>query len=270
MSSATADVSTRTVNRSWLRHDFLPLYLRGLLLAARQPTRIIPPVVLPLFFLVIQNGVLGRVVTMPGFPVDEYVAFLLPLPLLMAIATTGSSSGFLVVEVIETGYFDKLLLTPIRRSSVLLSGLAVDGTRVVFQTLLLIGVTVALGGDIVTGFAGVVMLVLLALAFGLAYAGIGLTMALRTGSAEATNSVFVLFFPFVFLSPAFLPRDLLEPWVQVVAAYNPITYVIEGLRAVTVTGFAWTDVFQALVAIAAIAAITLSTSFAALKSRTQQ
>jgi ABC-2 type transport system permease protein len=256
-----------TEPRSWLRHDFWPLYRRGMLITLRQPSRLIPPLFIPIFFLVVNVAALQEIIALPAFPTDDYVAFFVPVPILMAVASIGNAAGFIVVEDIESGYFDKLLLAPIGRMSILLTRLAVDGTRAALQTLLVLGVAVLYGGRIASGWAGVPLIVALGFLFGLAYAGIGLTVALRTGNAEATQSSFILFFPLVFLAPTFVPMEVLAPWLQTAASWNPITYVIEGIRVLTVEGFVLREVAGALTAIGAIGALTLSGAFLALRAR---
>lgn len=253
--------------RSWLRHDFWPLYRRGVLITIRQPSRLIPPLFIPIFFLIVNVAALTEIVNLPDFPTDDYVAFFVPVPILMAVASIGNAAGFIVVEDIESGYFDKLLLAPIGRMSILLTRLAVDGTRAALQTLLVLGVAVLYGADIASGWAGVPIIVAIGFLFGLAYAGIGLTVALRTGNAEATQSSFILFFPLVFLAPTFVPMDVLAPWLQTAASWNPITYVIEGIRALTIEGFVWSEVLTALAAIVAIGALTLGGAFQSLRAR---
>ncbi|HEX9888488.1 MAG TPA: ABC transporter permease, partial [Nitriliruptorales bacterium] len=113
-------------------------------------------------------------------------------------------------------------------------------------------------------------LIAMAFLFGLAYSGISLTIALRTGSAEATQASFIIFFPLVFLAPTFVPIEFLPGWLQAVVAVNPVTYIIVGLRALTVHGFQWGEIGWALVAIVLIGGATLGSAFRALKVRTNQ
>lgn len=257
--------------RSRLRHDLWPLYRRGMLVTLRQPSRIIPPLVIPIFFLVVNVAALQEVVNLPEFPTRDYVAFFVPVPVLMAVASIGNAAGFIVVEDIESGYFDKLLLAPISRTSILLSRLAVDGTRVAMQTLIVLAVAALYGMEMAAGWVlGTAVLIAMAFLFGLAYAGIGLTVALRTGNAEATQSSFILFFPLIFLAPTFVPMEILAPWLQTAATLNPITYLLEGMRALTVDGFAWAPIAGALAAIVAIGVPTLGSAFLALRARARQ
>lgn len=269
----TAAARGDQVPRSWLRHDLLPLYRRSIRTLTRVPSALIPPLFVPVFFLVVNTAALGNITESPVFQaqgVDNYVAFFVPVSLLMTVASVGSGSGMALVQDIDRGYFDKLLLAPISRTAVLLSRLMVDGTRAAAQALLILIVALMIGGKVETGIIGGLMLIGMAFLFGLAYAGISLTIALRTGSAEATQASFIIFFPLVFLAPTFVPIEFLPGWLQAVVAVNPVTYIIEGMRALTTFGFRWGDLAGALVAILAIAALTLTSAFRALRSRTNQ
>lgn len=267
------DVTSDQVARSWLRHDVLPLYRRSLRALRRVPSALIPPLFMPVFFLVVNTAALGNITDAPVFQqqgIDNYVAFFVPVSLLMTVASVGSGSGMALVQDIDAGYFDKLLLAPISRTAVLLSRLMVDGTRAAAQATLILLVSLFIGGKIEAGIIGALMLIAIAFLFGLAYAGISLTIALRTGSAEATQASFIIFFPLVFLAPTFVPVEFLPGWLQAVVAVNPVTYVIEGMRGLTVHGFRWGALLLAVLAIGAIGLLTMVSAFRALKVRTNQ
>lgn len=253
--------------RSWLRHEISPLYLRALRTWLRVPSAVIPPLFIPIFFLVVNTSALRNITQLPVFTTTDYVAFFLPVSVLMSVASAGNGSGMSVVQDITTGYFDKLLLAPISRTSMLVARLMVDGTRASLQAGLVIVVGLLLGADIATGFLGALGVIALAFGFGLAFAGIGLNIALRTGNPEATQSSMMVFFPFVFLAPTFVPLEFLPDWLRTVAQVNPMTYVIQGMRELTTVGWGWLELLWAVVAIGAIALLTLSTAFAALRRR---
>jgi ABC-2 type transport system permease protein len=73
--------------------------------------------------------------------------------------------------------------------------------------------------------------------FGVAYAGFGILVALRTRNVQATQSSFLLFFPLLFLTPNFVPFDRLSPLMETLARINPISYVIVGLRSLVIDGW---------------------------------
>lgn len=271
MSATTiaAEAASRT-GRSRLRNELLPLYRRSLRVLFRVPSAILPSLFIPVFFLVVNTAALGNISQLPVFEDANYISFFLPVALLLSVASAGSGSGLSLVQDIDAGYFDKLLLAPISRTSILLSRLMVDGTRAAMQAGIVLVVGLLIGGGVASGPVGALLLIVMAFAFGLAYAGISLTIALKTGSPEATQASFIVFFPLVFLAPTFVPMEFLADWLQSVARFNPVTYVMEGLRALTVEGFVWSDIAAAFAAIAAIGLLTLGGAFRALDGRASQ
>ena len=269
----TATTATDTVGahvqtrRSILRHELLPLYRRSLKNWLRVPAAVIPPLFIPIFFLTVNTAALDNVAQ---FFAEDYVAFFVPVTMLMTVATAGNGSGMSMVQDIDTGYFDKLLLAPIRRDAILLARLMVDGTRAAIQTVIVLLVALGIGADIATGVVGALVAIFMAFGFGLAYAGIGLNVAIRTGSAEATQSSMIFFFPLVFLAPSFVPVEQMADWLQTVARFNPMTYVIEAIRGLMLTGWDAAELGKGMLAIGAIGTVTLSGAFQALRARASQ
>jgi ABC-2 type transport system permease protein len=101
----------------------------------------------------------------------------------------------------------------------------------------------------------------------LAFAGFGYAIALKTGNPAAVNSSFLLFFPFLFLTSSYVPRDQLSGWLDTVATINPVTYLLEGLRSLVILGWEWADLGQALLSVAAVGSISMWMCFAALRGR---
>jgi ABC-2 type transport system permease protein len=104
--------------------------------------------------------------------------------------------------------------------------------------------------------------------FGLAYSGIGLAIALRTGSAQAAQTGFLIFFPLLFLSPAFAPKEFFADWLQFLATINPVTYILEGMRDLVLEGWDWSSLAAAFAAIGGLGAFTITLVLLALRSRT--
>ena len=150
-----------------------------------------------------------------------YVAFQLPVSLMFAVAT--ATSGLALVTEIDNGYFDKLLVAPIRRSSLIFGRLTADLVRGVGTSTLVLLVGIALGARIEAGVPGAILVVLLSAGFGVAYAGFAILVALRTRNVQATQSSFILFFPLLFLTPNFVPFDRLSPLMETLARLNPIS-----------------------------------------------
>jgi ABC-2 type transport system permease protein len=203
----------------------------------RMPEATIPTLFIPLFFLVVNIGQVSRTFpsSTPFLHGEGYVAFQLPVSLMFAVAT--ATSGLALVTDIELGYFDKLLVAPVRRSSLILGRLMADLVRGTAASALVLLVGIALGASVRSGVPGAIVIVLLSALFGVAYAGFGILIALRTRTVQATQSSFLLFFPLLFLTPNFVPFDRLSSLMETLARINPISYVIVGLRGLIIDGW---------------------------------
>ncbi|HSO98891.1 MAG TPA: ABC transporter permease [Solirubrobacteraceae bacterium] len=203
----------------------------------RLPEATIPTLFIPLFFLVVNIGQVSKTFpsSTPFLKGQGYAAFQLPVSLMFAVAT--ATSGLALVTEIDLGYFDKLLVAPIRRSSLIFGRLAADLVRGTATSGLVLLVGIALGVHIRSGVLGALLIILLAALFGVAYAGFGILVALRTRNVQATQSSFLLFFPLLFLTPNFVPFDRLSPVMETLARINPVSYVIVGLRSLVIDGW---------------------------------
>jgi len=204
---------------------------------ARYPESTIPALFIPLFFLVVNIGQVSKTFpsSTPFLKGQGYVAFQLPVSLMFAVAT--ATSGLALVTEIDLGYFDKLLVAPIRRSSIIFGRLAADFVRGILGSTVVLLAGIALGAHVQSGVLGAIVLVLMAAAFGVGYAGFGILVALRTRNVQATNTSFLLFFPLLFLTPNFVPFDRLSPVMETLARINPVSYVIVGLRSLVIDGW---------------------------------
>jgi ABC-2 type transport system permease protein len=217
--------------------EVLLLGRRAVREVVRYPAATIPTLFIPLFFLVVNIGQVSKTFpsTTPFLKGQGYVAFQLPVSIIFAVAT--ATSGLALVTEIELGYFDKLLVAPIRRSSLIFGRLTADLFRGVAGSALVLLVGLALGARIKTGVPGALVIVLLSALFGVAYAGFAILIALRTRNVQATQSSFILFFPLLFLTPNFVPFSRLSPLMDTLAHINPISYVIVGLRSLVIDGW---------------------------------
>jgi len=204
---------------------------------SRYPEATIPTLFIPLFFLAVNIGQVSETFpsTTPFLDGQGYVAFQLPVSLMFAVAT--ATSGLALVTEIDNGYFDKLLVAPIRRSSIIIGRLASDLVRGIGAAAVVLLAGIALGAHVESGPAGALLILLLSALFGVAYAGFAILVALRTRNVQATNTSFILFFPLLFLTPNFVPFDRLTPLMETLARLNPVSYVIEGLRSLVIEGW---------------------------------
>jgi ABC-2 type transport system permease protein len=223
-----------------MNRQTLVLARRGLTESIRTPEAVVPALFIPLFFLVVNIGQAAKI--FPGSTTaflhgQGYGAFQLPSSMLLA-ASFGSAALFLVEEI-EGGYFDKLRATPVPRSSIVMGRLVAEGIKALVIASVLVLLGLAFGVRIASGVAGFVLLVTLTALWAIVYAGFMQIIALKTRSAAATNSAGLVFFPLLFLTPNFVPRDLLTRPMEIAATINPVTYVMEAMRSLVLQDLAW-------------------------------
>ncbi len=243
------------------------LMLRALRESMRQPAIELTNIFIPMFFFAVTVGAIGSIASR-AFGVTNFVGFQMPVAVLQAVAGTAGNAGLGTVQDIERGYFDKLMLTPAPRVSLVLGRVAADSVRAMLLTALILIAGLAAGSGMQAGVAGVIVVLMLAGLFGMAYSGIGMAIALRTGSAQAAQAGFLIFFPLLFLSPAFAPKEIFADWLEFLATINPVTYILQGMRHLILEGWDWRSLAEALAAIVGIGACTLSLTLLALRSRT--
>src|SRR5207342_3065271 len=206
----------------------------------RTPEAIVPTLFIPLFFLVVNVGQAARI--FPGSTTaflhgQGYGAFQLPSSLLLA-GSFGTAALFLVEEI-EGGYFDKLRATPVSRSAIVLGRLVAEFAKALLIAVLMVILGLIFGITIASGVLGFVLLIGLTALWAVVFVGFMQLVALKTRSAAATNSAGLIFFPLLFLTPNFVPRDLLTRPMEIAAAYNPVTYVMEAMRWLVLQDLAW-------------------------------
>ncbi len=240
---------------------------RALRAVPRDPSTVVPPIFIALFFFVVNIGTLQHLTEshIHGFDIK---AFMMPTAILIGV-TGVSRAGALVLDV-QNGYFDRLLLTPVRRLAILIGHMVADVAVACLLTVPILVVAWALGVRLQSGVGGVVVFIAMAGLWSLAFAGFGYAIALKTGNPAAVNSSFLLFFPFLFMTSSYVPRGQLTGWLNTVAAWNPVTYVLEGQRSLVTQGWQWDRLGSALLAIAIVGAASMSLCFAALRGRTRR
>jgi ABC-2 type transport system permease protein len=220
----------------------------------------------PLLFLILFSQVFARLDQLPGFGYDSYLQFLVPSMVALTALNSAFQSGIGMVTDIEEGMLDKFLIAPIRRSSILIGKVMSDASRMALQALVIVLVSLLMGARFATGVPGVLMMLVLAAAFGIAWAGLSNVIALRTGNSELTMLIGILItFPVLFLSTSFMPAVLLPGWLDAVAAVNPITYIVEALRHLVNTGWDWGSIGVALGVTGGLALVTVSAATAAFR-----
>jgi len=239
---------------------------RALRAIPREPESIIPALIIPLFFFAVNTGSLSKVSSFTG--ISDYKAFQIPVAIVFAV--TGISRASALVTDIKSGYFDRLLMTPISRVALLLGLMIADFALVIALSIPVLILGLIVGVDFTTGFVGMLAFLLMSGLWGLAFTGFPYAIALKTGNPAAVNSSFLLFFPFSFLTTSFLPKEALSGWLATAAKYNPVTYLLDGLRAIITTGWEWSSITKALLAIVIIMSISFTLAFVALKGRVRR
>jgi ABC-2 type transport system permease protein len=240
---------------------YLVLVQRSVLEALRTPEALLPTLFIPLFFLVVNVGQAARIFPSGSTPFLEgqnYAAFQLPSSLLLA-ASFGTAALYLV-EDIEGGYFDKLRAAPIPRTAIVFGRLFAEALKSAAIASAMVLVALPFGITIASGPLGFVLLIVITAGWAVVFSGFMQLIALKTRSAAATNSAGLIFFPLLFLTPSFVPRDLLTRPMEIAATFNPVTYIMEAMRSLVLEDFNGAVIGRgfAVVALAGVVMVTLS------------
>lgn len=265
-----ADRAVAANHRQTMVLDVWLLMRRNLMTIFRTPEALLPPLAISVFFLVIYKSTLGKAAGLIPSIEGSYLAFILPLSIISASLAGAGIAAQNLVRDIERGYFNKLLLTPIHRAALLLGPILAGAVILGLQAGIVVGVGIALGLKTATGFAGLLAVVGLAVFLGLGFAGFTVSAALGSGSAAATQGASFVFFPLTFLAPTFVPLGLLDGWLETAARVNPITYVLEAMRALLSTGWDGALLAQAVIACLLLGALMYALAAFALRIRVRR
>jgi ABC-2 type transport system permease protein len=244
---------------------------RSIVRTARQPASILPALLFPLFLLAVNSGGLEAATEIPGFPTASYVDFALAFAFVQGAVFVTTNGGTDLARDIDTGFLNRLALTPLRPIALLAGQLAGVLALGLLQAVVYLGVGLAVGVSIASGAAGALVIVALALLVSLGFGGMGAFLALRSGSGEAVQSLFPVLFVFLFISSMALPRHLIEiDWFKTVATYNPVSYLIEGIRSLVIEGWNPQALALGFGVAAAIALVSLALATAALRTRMER
>ena len=240
---------------------------RALRAVPRELETVIPPIFIALFFFVVNIGTLQHLTEshLKGFDIK---AFMLPTAILIGV-TGVSRAGSLVLDI-QNGYFDRLLLTPVRRLAILIGHMVADVAIACTLMVPILVLALGLGVRLRPGRSASLVFILMGCAWSLAFAGFGYAIALKTGNPAAVNSSFLLFFPFLFMTSSYVPRAQLTGWLSTIATWNPVTYVLEGLRSLVTQGWQWDSLVKAVLALVAVGLVSMSLCLAALRGRTRR
>jgi ABC-2 type transport system permease protein len=243
-----------------LASDTWHIFIRYLQKLVRNPILLFFSLFQPIIFLVLFTQILTNLSNVPGIlPVGvSYLEFATAGILLQNAFGSALQSGNSIVFDIDSGFLQKMLVTQVSRSAILLGRLTSDAFRVVVQSAIILALAYLLGASVTTGILGILLVFFTIAFFGLAWSGISLAIGMRTRSSETVFAIGgFLTFPLLFLSPALFPINFLPDWVQTVSMFNPISYAINAIRTLMITGFDWTVILPAWGVIGSVAILTL-------------
>ncbi|MCP4436772.1 MAG: ABC transporter permease [Actinomycetia bacterium] len=251
--------------RAGLLTDIRSIGLRGLRAAWRDPEAVIPPIFVGAFFFAINVGSLQSLAesTDPGF---DFKAFQLSTAIVLTV--TGITRAYGLTLDIQNGYFDKLALSPVRRPALLLGHMIADFVLAMGLAAAVSLVAMAVGVRFETGVAGFAAYLVFAGLWSVAYAGVPYALALKTGNPTVVNQSFLVFFPFAFLTSALVPEEALTGWLATVAKFNPVTYLLRGMRSLVSEGWDIVPIAQGLAAVVGVGLASHTVAFFALRGRT--
>jgi len=214
------------------------LAARSVARTVRQPASAIPPLLFPVMLMAVNAAGLDSSTRLAGFPTDSFLAFALAVPFIQGALFSTMNAGTDLARDIQTGFLNRLALTSMRGSTLVagqLAGIVVLG---VVQAVFYVLVGLLVGVEFASGIGGIAVLLVFAVLVSIGFGALGIFLALRTGSGEAIQGLFPLLFVFLFLSSMNAPRDLIEiDWFQLVATLNPVSYLLEAVRSLIITGW---------------------------------
>jgi ABC-2 type transport system permease protein len=273
MATAEAAVPGVAVGRATpgLATTVLALGRRALRNSLRRPQFLAPLVVFPSLMLAVNVGGLSRTTSLPGFPhVHGFLDFQLAAALVQSLMLGGVSAGIATALEIEGGFFDRLVAAPIPRVAIVLGRLAATGALAAGQVAYFLALGLVFGAQIQAGVPGVMLVLAIGVVSGVGFGAIGVMLALRARNASTVQGIFPIVFVVLFVSDAFFPDRLLSSPADAVAAYNPLSYVADGIRNPIIASISASKAVEGLIAAAGIAVVAMALSVWALRGRLRE
>lgn len=244
------------------------LGMRSVKQTFRRPQLIAPILVFPTLLLAIQTSGAGSAVGLEGFPkVNGFLDFMLAGAMVQSTLLAGNSGGIALAVDIEMGFTDRLLAAPVSRFAMVAGRLAGTAALGAATAVWFLAIGLAFGVTIEEGVLGAILMIVFVSFSAVAFGAIGSAVALRAGSASVVQGLFPLVFVILFLSTAFFPANLILEPAGTVAEYNPLSFVVDGIRDPTISVLTAEVFWKAVGAIALILAIGIGLSALALRHR---
>lgn len=228
--------------------DWFYLSVRSTKQIWRPMLALLPSLFMPLFFFAVNAASLQAFAQVKGFPHVSYKQFIAPVAIFTAVFFAAGNAGIELVQDITNGYFKKLLIMPIHRLAIVLGRLTEVAIQATLQGAIVVVLLLAIGVKFNTGFLGIVAIFAMLILFAMAWSCISMIAALRTQNARLVQSMFILVFPFLYITTSQAPKQLLPKTFALLAGYNPVTYVIEGVRALVLSNWANPAIWEGFVA----------------------
>jgi ABC-2 type transport system permease protein len=245
------------VNRTTVRAASVGLATRNVRNIRRLPSAFLPALLMPIFQAIAFSGTFFAITQIPGFPTDRSINWFLPLGALMGSGFAGVGIGLAAVRDLETGFYDRLRLSPAPRLSLITGPLLGALARSLLVTTLVVAVGMAIGARSSGGIIGLLPLYVAGLGLAAAGTGWGLGLAFRFRDMRAAALMQLTLFVGLFLTEAQTPLFIMEGWLHSVARVNPFTNILRLARQGWLGEPTWNDSWGGLVAVAAISALTL-------------
>ncbi|MBI4948246.1 ABC transporter permease [Candidatus Berkelbacteria bacterium] len=245
--------------------DWFYLSIRNIKLIWRPLLALLPPFFMPIFFFAVNSLSLSSFAKVPGFPDVSYKDFIAPVAIFTAIFFSAGNAGIELVQDIQSGYFKKLIIMPINRLSIVLAKLTEIAVQSIGQGIIMLVLLLIWGVKIQAGFTGVLAIFGMLILFAMAWSCIGMISALRTQNARLVQSLFILVFPLLYLTTSQSPRELLPTTFATITDYNPVTYIIEGIRALILNGWGSSDITYGFLAAAGMFVVLVSLTLMSFK-----
>ena len=241
---------------------------RAVVRTSRQPASFIPPLIFPVALMAVNAGGLRASTRLPGFPTTSFLAFALAVPFIQGALFSTMNAGSDLARDIQTGFVNRLSLTALRDWALLLGQLAGVVALGVIQVLFYIGVGLTAGVRFESGPAGIALLVFYGALVALAFGALGAWLAYRTGSGETIQALFPVLFVFLFISSMNTPRNLIGvDWFRIAATLNPVSYMLECVRSLIITGWDWQALGLGFGFVIVIGVVSLTLASRALRAR---
>lgn len=237
----------------------------------RRPQFLAPLVIFPSLFLAVNVGGLHRTTDLPGFPVVHgFLDYQLAAALTQSLLLGGISQGIAAALEIEGGFFDRLAAAPIPRLAIVLGRLGAAAVISAVQVIFFLTLGLVFGAHIAGGVGGALVTLVIGVVAGVGFSAIGIAIAMRARSASTLQGIFPLIFVILFMSSAFFPRALMESPIDVIAKYNPLSYIADGMRVPIIDSVEWTPVLEGLAAGAGVALAAIVLAVIALRGRLRE